>query len=491
MSSEKYKLHPVSALINFFKALKDLLLPIIVLFIANGFNFTLNIRDENFFSEMFPLIILLIVVIYTFFAGIIKWWTFKYWFEDSELRVEYGLLIKKKRYIPFDRIQSLNYKESIFHRIFGLTQVMVETAGSRNGKPEAELTAITRIAAEKIEQEINTAKQKRVSVLEEAVDEGQQPTSRVIHKMSPKDLVILATTSNSIGVVIAGVAAVFSQVGQYIPFDWIYEEFAHLIRFSFIFIAVLVFLAFLFAWIVSVAITLINYFDFTVTEEGERIIITRGLLEKKRITIPLNRVQAIRIIENPFRQLFGLSTVVVESAGGSFSKGSERKIVLFPLISKKQAIIPLKSLFPHFDVNVEEKEMVRSPKKARPFFYRIDFLWLIPLISIISYFAYPYGFFSLLIIVLVILLGMWQHKTARFMIQGNQLTIIYRHINRVTFFVEKKRIQITQQSQTYFQKKNRLATARVVVMSGMTGAEAKAYNMEQQKIEELMRWYEH
>ena len=40
-----------------------------------------------------------------------------YWFEDSELRVEYGLFVKKKRYIPFDRIQSLNYKEGIFHQI--------------------------------------------------------------------------------------------------------------------------------------------------------------------------------------------------------------------------------------------------------------------------------------------------------------------------------------------------------------------------------------
>ncbi|WP_332646334.1 PH domain-containing protein [Lysinibacillus sp. 54212] len=491
MSSEKYKLHPVTALINFFKALKELLLPIIILFIANGFNFNLNIRDKSFFSEMVPLIILLFVVIYTFFAGIIKWWTFKYWFEDSELRVEYGLLVRKKRYIPFDRIQSLNYKEGIFHRMFGLVQVTVETAGNKNGKPEAELTAITRNEADRIEQEMNRAKQKDVSLAEEAMEAVQQPVARVIHKMSPKDLVILATTSNSIGVVIAGVAAVFSQVAQYIPFEWVYEEFGHLVRFSAVFIALLVFMTFLFSWIVSVAITLINYFDFTVTEEQERIIITRGLLEKKRITIPLNRVQAIKIVENPFRQLFGLSTVVVENAGGGYSTGKEKKIVLFPLISKKRSIVPLQSLFPHYELNVMDKEMVRPPKKARAFFYRIDFLWLIPLIAIISYSAYPYGLLSLLIVVPVILLGIWQHRTARFIIQGNQLTIIYRHINRVTFIVEKKRIQIAQQSQTYFQKRKGLATARVVVMSGMTGAEAKAYYMEQRKIEEIMKWYSH
>ena len=47
---------------------------------------------------------------------IIKWKRFEYWFEDDELRIEYGLFVKKKRYIPFDRIQSLDYTEGILHR---------------------------------------------------------------------------------------------------------------------------------------------------------------------------------------------------------------------------------------------------------------------------------------------------------------------------------------------------------------------------------------
>ena len=125
----KYKLHPVSALINCVKALKEMALPLLVIVVANGFNFTINFRDENFFSQMIPLFILIVALIYMFVSGVLKWWTFRYWFEDRELRVQYGLFVKKKRYIPFERIQSLNYKEGIFHRIFGLVQVAVETAG--------------------------------------------------------------------------------------------------------------------------------------------------------------------------------------------------------------------------------------------------------------------------------------------------------------------------------------------------------------------------
>ena len=472
------------------KALKEMALPIIVIAIANGFNFTIDFRDENFFSQMIPLFILIVALIFTFVSGILKWWTFRYWFEDSELRVQYGLFVKKKRYIPFERIQSLNYKEGIFHRMFGLVQVEVETAGNKDGKPEVQLTAITRVAADQIEQEMNNAKLGNRIETEES-EMIPQPEVSIIHKMSPKDLIILATTSSGIGVVLAGVLAAVSQFVEYIPFEWIYDEFSHLAKYSIALVAALIFIGVLGAWIISVALTLLNYFDFTVTKENDRLVITRGLLEKKRITIPLNRIQAIKIVENPLRQPFGLATVQVESAGGGFSEGKDKKIVLFPLISKKAAMEPLTDLFPQFQFELEQAQMIRPPKRARSFFYRIDFLWLIPLIAVPSYLFYPYGLLSFLLIVPVILLGMWQHNTARFSIQGSQLTIIYRQISRVTFFVEKRRIQVVEQKQSYFQKQKQLATAQVVVMSGMTGASAHAYHMDEPDIEQLMSWYEH
>lgn len=484
----RYKLHPVSALINLVKAIKDMAIPIIIIVVANGFNFTIDFRDENFFSQMIPLFILLVVVGFTFIGGILKWWTFRYWFEDNELRVEYGLFVKKKRYIPFERIQSLNYREGIFHRIFGLVQVQVETAGSKTGKPEAELTAITRTAADQIEREMNQAKLGPQAV-EDHID--QLPTGRIIHKMSPKDLIVLATTSSGIGVVIFGVFAAVSQFAEYIPFDWIYDEFTHLIQYGIAIVASLIFFGLLGAWIISVAITLLNYYDFTVTEENERLIITRGLLEKKRITIPLNRIQAIKIIENPLRQPFGLATVQVESAGGGSTTSEDKKITLFPMIAKKEAVERLAVLFPQFNLNIEEAEMIKPPKRARAYFYRIDFLWLIPLIAVPTYFFFPYGLLTAILVIPIILLGIWQHKTARLFIFDAQLTIVYRHISRVTFFVERRRIQVAEQRQSYFQKRAQLATGRIVVMSGMTGAEAKAYHMEQKDIEDMMDWFEH
>jgi len=488
MMYKKYKLHPVSAVINFLKGIKELLIPLFLVLIANGFHIN---ADEANIWEYIPMLVFLAVLILYLISGIIKWLTFVYWFEENELRVEYGLFVKKKRYIPFDRIQSFNYKESIFHRLFGLVEVSVETAGSTDGRPEAVFTAITRDAANIIEKETKKAKveQKQDDEVAHSVssEEALQEV-RVIHKMSTKDLMLLATTSNSIGVVIAGVAALFSQIVDVIPTDWIMEELSAMIEFGIMFIAVLIFIAFFIAWILSIIITFINYYDFTVVQENDRIIITRGLLERKRFIIPIHRVQGIKIIENPLRQLIQCATVVVESASWGFGKG-ETNILLFPIISKSEMLNPLKQLFPHLTFELDG-EFVRPPRKSKPHFYRVYILCALPMVGLCSYFFYPYGLLSISIVFLIYFLGLWQFQTNGYRIIGNQLILRYRVINCVTFIAEKKRIQVIQRKQHYFQKKKSIATVQATVMSGASGATAKVAHLNESDVDEILSWFE-
>lgn len=492
MSNEKKKLHPITAIINIVKALKELLLPIVIILIANGFNLNFDYKDENFFSEMVPLFILVVVVVFTLSHSLIKWATFKYWYEDNELRVEYGLFVRKKRYIPFERIQNLNYKEGIFHRIFKLIQVQVETAGSKDGKPEAELTAVTREAANEIEIQMKQAKQKNELLANsrenEIVDEMPKDSSTIVHKMKVPELLLLATTSSGVGVVLAGVFAALSQFAEFIPFDLIFDEVSHLLKYSVIAVAALIAIALMLTWLISVGITYLNYYNFTVMKENDHLIITRGLIERKRVTIPLHRVQAIKVVENPLQQLFGLASVMVESAGGGFSGEVDKKIILFPLISKKELVGPLLELFPQYDFTMIPT--VRPPKRAQPFFYRIDFIWLVPTMAAISYFFFPYGLLSLLFIVPIVLWGKWQFNTTGYVIQGFQLMIVSRMISRVTFFAMKNRIQITQGSQTYFQKNKQIGSVKIVVMSGMRGASATVRHIDEQEVEKILNWYE-
>ena len=483
----KYKLHPITSIIYFVKSLKEMIVPLVLIVLANGFNFSLDMDSEGFFSGLVPFMAMIVVLLYILLNGIIKWLTFTYWFEEQELRVQYGLFVKKRRFIPFDRIQTLNYKEGIFHRPFGLVLVKVETAGSSNGKADAEFTAITKHAAAQIELEMNKAKGKQVMHTDVEVEEP------VVFKMSAIEQMMLATTSGGIGVIIFSVLAVLTQLIEYLPIDRIVDGFASFVETGVVLVVIVVFIGLVIAWLLSIAWTMISYFDFKVTVEQERIVISHGLLEKKRMTIPLNRVQAVQIIENPLRQLFGFATVRIESAGGGSGEKGEgltASVKLFPLIKKKSMYEPLQRLFPY--LNLEHAEATfQSPKKARPFFYRLNFLWYVPAVAACGYFLFPYGLLAAFIVVPIVAYGFWRHQTARAQYIGNQIAFTYRNFSKVTFIAQKRRIQIMNKSQTLFQKRRQIATVTIVVKSGEVGAEAKAYHMEQTHMDQLLDWYEH
>lgn len=492
MSKKVNQLHPVTILISFFASLKSIVIPGIIIVLGRGFRYSLNPASEYFVDTIIALVIILSVLFAILFIAFVKWKRFIYWFEDEELRIEYGLFVKKKRYIPLERIQSLNYKEGIFHRPFKLVKVSIETAADSGGKSEADLIAITRVQADAIEKEMKNAKLQHrpldeINLTEKDLHISKLPSNRmIIHQMSVRDLIVLATTSSSIGVVFSGLAAITSQVDDWIPYERIYGEFQSFIKLGVLMVTIAVLIFLLISWIASVAITIVSYFGFVVEKEEDKLLISKGLLEKKRVTIPMKRIQGIRIIENPFRQLFGYVTIVIESAGSSGEK-DEKKIVLLPIVKKQQAFGILERLFPEIQWNLP---MQRAPKKSLPRYTFKYLFWLLPVILVVSYFTFPFGLWSLLILPFAIIVGVWQHYSAGYAISKQQLTIVYRGISKTTFVTVKKRIQAMSLSQSYFAKKKELATLTVHIMSGITGSKAAIKHFDQITLEKILKWYQ-
>ena len=498
MSEQRHKLHWVTAVVETAKTLKDLIGPFIILVFVNGFK---GDSTAPWYVQYWTLLVFGVLIIFTLLSGIVKWRRFDYWFENEELRIVSGLFVRKKRYIPFDRIQSLDHTEGIFHRPFHLVKVKIETAGSASGKDaEAELTAITKEAAEQIEHEIQQAKKIKVmgpvereadssewQLLQQPVDEAEsvQRPARVIFSMTTKDLLMLATTSGGIGVILSGAIVFLSQIEEIIPYEWLFGELESFIRIGVFVIAILVVLGFIGVWLLSVAMTFLANYDFKVFREKDDLVITRGLLEKERVTVPLKRVQNITITENPLRQLFGYGSVIINSAGGI---GESSRIKLIPLAKRHKIIEPLQELFPDIDFGAPVQKI---GKRGKRFYYRFKlFVTLIP-IAVISYFFFPYGLFALLLLPVVGLLGMWQYRTAVYTILPKQLTMRFRTISRQTVFTEKNRIQSMEMDQNYFHRRKRVATITANVKSGMTLDAPTIRHMPQEEAEKFLAWYEY
>jgi putative membrane protein len=68
-------------------------------------------------------------------------------------------------------------------------------------------------------------------------------------------------------------------------------------------------------WVSSIVATVARFHGFTLTVEGDDLKREYGLFSRHRSTIPLQRVQAVRIEESLLRRPFGLAALKIETAG--------------------------------------------------------------------------------------------------------------------------------------------------------------------------------
>ena len=95
---EPKRLHPIFIVITIGKRIKNVIFTFIALFF---------IGNKGNGGWIFLLGASVIVVIAIIIMSILSWLKYTYRLEQGEIRIEYGVFIRKKRYIPFERIQSL------------------------------------------------------------------------------------------------------------------------------------------------------------------------------------------------------------------------------------------------------------------------------------------------------------------------------------------------------------------------------------------------
>lgn len=474
--SEQKRLHPITIFYEIITALKEMIVPFII-FVVIGKS------GSNSIWEKIPLLIFFILIAVTIVSGFLKWLRFAYWLEDHELRITQGLFVKKKRYIPFERIQSLDLSESIFHRPFQLVKVKVETAASSGNKAEAELTAIRKEEAAALQKIIADAKRGNdAEVSEETVNE------QVIYKITRRQLLFLATTSGRAGVVISAFLAFVFQFDDFIPYEKLFTEMQEFIRYGVMFISAIVLVALVMVWLISVLIALFKYNDFTVKKVENDLIITRGLLEKRTTTVPLHRIQALKITESPIRQPFGFASVTLESAGGTVMDQDSSSIALLPVVKKSQIPEILGEALPEFSFVTDLKP---APKKALRRYLLIKVLLTLVAAVALSAIFWPYGLLAGILIGGALALGYAQYRSAGWNIQDRQLTMRFRTIEQHTMLMKKDRIQAFAISINWFQNRAGLAGIDAKVKSGEGFQRAHIPHIELGEAHEIYRWYSH
>jgi putative membrane protein len=472
---EWHRLHPTTLIVRAADYAKKLVVPALIVFVL----------ARNSTWEYWLLVGFVPAIAFEFF----RYFTLKYSFGAEELVVRRGLIFRSERHIPFDRIQNINLIQGVLHRVFGVADVSIETAGGK--EPEAVLKVLSVDAVAHMRQRV--FHESGPAILAAAGDEagdnlttsaadalpGQIPASisrrvalprTLLLQLSARELAILGL------ITVRGLALVAVLIGLGWEFDlwdrfdfrgWISRHFqegvstqetAVAIGVALLCVPVLAGL--------SIAWCFLRFWNYRLELAGEDLHISAGLLTRRSATIPRHRIQLITLRESLLHRLFERVSVRVETASGVSEENDEAKDRVMsqrwfiPIIRRDQADELLRRVLPRLEYGrVQWKGL--PPRARRRMMIRNTIIALLLSIPAVWYFQ----LWGLAAAAVFVLWGLW-HANANYRYIGwdhARFGIAYRSgvLTRCVSTTFPDKVQVISVHQTPFDRRHRMARLNV------------------------------
>ncbi|WP_180955382.1 PH domain-containing protein [Peribacillus deserti] len=466
------RLHPVASITHTLKVLRGIVLPYLIVFVF-GENRPDGIASQLLFG--------LGALCLSFIIGIIRWRSFSYSVQDGEFLIEHSFLIRKKRYIRLNNIHSLDITQGIIQRLFNLVSLKIETAGGNKSKePEVMLEAITRQEAEEIASLLSKTEQETTGSSDE--ESREDP----VHTLRFRELFIFAGSSGRVGIVFSGAAAVLLQFQEVVPYKQIFRGLESFAAAGLVNIILLLAAALILAYAAATIHIVCKFAHSTVRKKNEDLILTSGLFEKRQLTIPLKKIQAVKISENLLRQPFGYVTVYLYYAGGAAAGKGNARVMLLPLIKAHQAPALLRAFLPGYSV-----EELRNglPSRSLHRYALRQLCFSVPLSAGLIYLFSPWGLASLVFIIISTFWAYRGYRDAAWQIKDDCLSLRFRAVSRHTYIIRRSKIQALRIDSSFFQQKRELNSITATVISGTGPARAKVMDLDENDAWTIKKWF--
>ena len=320
------RLHPVYLLTGTAKTVRQAI-PYLVVTIFGGAPWWVN--AALFFAIMW--------------IAVAQWHVRKYAVVGGALQVSGGLINRSTQVVPVTRIAVLAASQSFTQRLIGVWKLSVQAPGAGSNaavtlaclsghrldelRAALETTGTTTTHVDPGPYRHLSPVQRYLAWRRTSV--GAVPTQgpRVIAVLGTGDAVIAAATNNMIFLIFAAELVAWFGFSDFLPIRAasfmerrVQPHGLTAVLFTFAAVAV----------IGGVAVGVLRFHRFTLTRDGDVLHTSRGLLAKQAATIPVRRVQAVRVVEGLWRVLFGCCRLEVEVAGVGVTSVDQR--LLFPLV---------------------------------------------------------------------------------------------------------------------------------------------------------------
>jgi len=387
-----------------------------------------------------------------------------------------GVLSRRSREIPYERVQNVDISQNVLQRALGVAELRIETAGGSSS--EAALRYVSREEAARL-QELLGDRQRRERAGGES-SAAPDPAAETLFTLSIRELAVLGVVSADLRLL--GLATVVLSVfapalGQQL------QPGPTLVSLTG---PALGLVAIVGLWALSGARSVLRYYGFELRREGDQLRYERGLFQRYSGTIPTEKVQTLRLTENALARSLGYAGLVIETAGyGPDQTGGAQSAV--PIARRGRALSLAQEIEPVGDVSFD-----RPPRRARTRYAvryalvagaAVAALWAANAVT---------GRLSLWYLGVGLVLAVppaahlaWRNRGYD---AGEDYLVTENGFwRRQTVVVPYDRVQTVASTQTVFQRRRDLATVRVDTASsgGVFGTEAVAADIDAHRAEQL------
>jgi putative membrane protein len=259
------------------------------------------------------------IILFIFGRAFLEYFFFRFYVSGEQLVVKKGVFAKKTIVIPFERIQTVQLEQNLFHRIIHHYRVSIDTAGTE--KTEVSIHALS------FEKALSF---KNVLTEQHPVASAPVESTHAVIRLAPKDLFKLAVSHNhleTVALIIAFLLARFQDIKEMFgidAYDWM-ENRGKQVAVTTRLVAFFIFSAMLAAMLISIARIILKFSDLQITLSEKGFNLKHGLLHSHQQFIGANKIQYVQWNANWIRRKIGMYMFHVKTTGEADIK-NKRKI---------------------------------------------------------------------------------------------------------------------------------------------------------------------
>jgi putative membrane protein len=302
------------------------------------------------------------------------WFVHRYRLVGDAIEVRTGLIVRRRTLLPLGRVQAADRTAGVLQRVFGLARLQLKSGAAGT---QVDFKALAPAEVDRLLAAVDAARtgappepgaeaRAEAGASADGVAPGAPSSGRREGpRLDMRRLLVLGATSGR-GLALLAAAFYFGveSLDSFVADDagkTLFESSASLLKVGGWALGALVaLLGSVVVAFLSVLEVAVRLGDFRVHATARDLVVSRGLLERKTVTLPIKRIQAVRVIETLPMWLLGYAAIDAYVIGHSEDKGAATRI--HPALRRGEVEGFLTELLPGFDAR---GAAIRPPARAQ------------------------------------------------------------------------------------------------------------------------------